>query len=217
MGELTASSTWVAAVVAAGGRRESAESAAADLASRYGEAHRRYHTADHVDAVVRDCALLGAEVGLSAPDGIAVALAACAHDVVYDARPGTDERASAEWARSWLTRAAVAERVAERVADLVLATATHLAAPGDLAAAVLLDADLAVLAGSPDEYARYVAAVRDEYPSVSDSEWRTGRSQVLGALIGRPRLYVTEPARARWEGPARRNVSGELAGLRAKR
>ena len=137
---MTAEATWVTSVLAAGGRRDVAESAAADLTRRYGQAHRRYHTVDHVDTVVRDCALLGAEVGLTAPDGIAVALAACAHDVVYDARPAVDEQASAEWARTWLTRATVADGLAERVADLVLATATHVAAPGDVAAATPPDA-----------------------------------------------------------------------------
>ncbi|MFN2559954.1 MAG: hypothetical protein ABR571_01490, partial [Jatrophihabitans sp.] len=196
-----------------GGRRDAADWAAADLARRYGQAHRRYHTAAHVDAVVRDCALLGAEVGLTAPDGIAVALAACAHDVVYDARPGLDEEASAEWARTWLTRATVAHGLAERVADLVLATATHVSAPGDVAAAVLLDADLAVLGSAPEDYARYVSAVRQEYGTVFDDDWRTGRSHVLGTLIGRPRLYVTEAAHSRWEERARLNVSIELAGL----
>jgi predicted metal-dependent HD superfamily phosphohydrolase len=211
--ELTAAATWVASVVAVGGRRDAAETAAAELAQRYGEAHRRYHTADHVDAVVRDCALLGAELRLSSSDRVLVALAACAHDVVYDARPGEDERASAEWARTWLTRATVVDRVAERVADLVLATATHVARPDDVPAAVLLDADLAVLGASPANYARYVAAVRQEYAAVSDTDWRSGRARVLGALIGRPRLYVTEPASVRWEEPARRNVAAELAGL----
>src|SRR4051794_633329 len=102
MDERTVAQTWVASVVAAGGQWSAAESAAADLTRRYGEAHRRYHTADHVAAVVRDCALLGAELRLSALDHVVVALAACAHDVVYDGRPREDERSSAEWARTWL-------------------------------------------------------------------------------------------------------------------
>jgi predicted metal-dependent HD superfamily phosphohydrolase len=213
MSRSTAAPAWVAAVVALGGSPDAAADAAVDLQRRYAEPHRSYHTTAHVDAVVGDCALLGADVRLDVHDRAVVALAACAHDVVYDAQPGADELASAAWARTWLTRSGVAPAVIDRVAELVLATTTHTAAPGDAGAAVLLDADLAILGATPDEYAGYVAAVRREYAAFSDDDWRTGRARVLAALAERERLYLTEPAHHRWERQARRNLGDERAGL----
>jgi predicted metal-dependent HD superfamily phosphohydrolase len=205
---------WVGAVGQLGGSTTTALGAAVDLEHRYAEPHRRYHTIEHVQAVLWDASWLAAELGVGVAEQAVVVLAACAHDVVHDARPGDDERASAEWARARLTESGVPTEAANRVAGLVLATASHVAADDDVATAVLLDADLAVLGGEPDAYADYVAAVRREYSAIPDPQWRAGRAQVLTALVGRERLYVTAPARARWEAAARANVAGELAGLR---
>jgi predicted metal-dependent HD superfamily phosphohydrolase len=187
---------------------------AADLLERYAEPHRGYHTGAHIEAVLADVAWLSAQLGLDVRDRALVELAACAHDVVYDARPGDDERASATWAVGTLTSAGLGAADVARVEALVLATLAHRADPEDLVAAVLLDADLAILAAAPDAYAAYVAGVRREYAVVPDEAWRTGRASVLESLVARADLYLSEPARTRWDAAARRNVAAELATLR---
>jgi predicted metal-dependent HD superfamily phosphohydrolase len=204
---------WLAAVSALGGRASMATGGAAALQRRYGEPHRRYHTLDHVRCVLRDAALLAAELNLDGRDTALALAAACAHDVVYDARPGDDERASARWAQQHLRAAQVPAPAIDRVAALVLATAGHVAAPGDHAAGVLLDGDLAILGSAEPAYDRYVRAVREEYRQVPDDLWQAGRSQVLRALQDRAQLYVTAPARARWETAAQANLARELAAL----
>jgi predicted metal-dependent HD superfamily phosphohydrolase len=206
---------WVDAVRSVGGAQAQAWSSARDLAARYREPHRRYHGLGHVVSVLRDSAELATELGLGAEDRAILALAACAHDVVYDARPGEDERASAVWARAALTSAGVPAAVRDRVGELVLATITHAAPPEDLLAAALLDADLAILGAAPGEYSRYVDAVRAEYAAVPDDAWRTGRARVLRNLLAREPVYVTAGARLRWEAGARRNMSAELRELDA--
>ncbi|PRY35208.1 HD domain-containing protein [Umezawaea tangerina] len=182
-----------------------------DLCERYTEPHRGYHNTDHVKQVVRDALLLGADE--CERDRALVTLAALAHDVVYDGKPGDDERRSAEWARDQLSAAGVAGEDTARVQELVLATLTHEAAPGDRLAAVLLDADLAILGSDPVGYERYRAAVRSEYAHVPDEAWRVGRAGVLRALLGKGELFVTEVGRGLWEVGARRNLEGELEGL----
>jgi predicted metal-dependent HD superfamily phosphohydrolase len=182
---------------------------------RYSEPHRRYHTLEHVRGVLRDAAMLAAGLGLGGRDTALALAAACAHDVVYDARPGDDESASASWARLALAAAHVPPPAVDRVVALVLATAGHAAAPGDHAAEVLLDADLAILGSARPDYDRYVRAVREEYHQVPGDLWRAGRAQVLQSLQGRARLYATGPARARWETAARANLARELATLQA--
>jgi predicted metal-dependent HD superfamily phosphohydrolase len=207
---------WTHAVRVLGGDQQVAAAAAADLSARYAESHRRYHDNAHVRAVLRDAAALAAQSGLPAQERAAVAVAAGAHDVVYDARPGDDERRSASWAREWLTRAGVGEARVARVEELVLATMTHSAPPGDLAAWVLLDADLAVLGAGREAYDRYRVAVREEYGSVRDPAWRAGRAAVMSGLLARDPLYGTAAARRRWEAPARANIARELDSLKAR-
>jgi predicted metal-dependent HD superfamily phosphohydrolase len=210
---VSAGEAWVAAARQLGGALEAATDAAADLERRYAEPHRRYHTTTHVAAVVRDAAWLAGELGLDDDTQAVVALAACAHDVVYDARPGVDEQASADWARRQLRACGIAEEQIERVTGLVLATISHSSATDDPGAAALLDADLAILGAEPEVYARYVTAVREEYAAVPEDMWRSGRAAVLNALAARDPLYLTQPARRRWETQARTNVATELESL----
>jgi predicted metal-dependent HD superfamily phosphohydrolase len=195
---------WRAAVSALGGRPVDT-----DIVARYGEPHRRYHNLTHVRAVVRDAVTL---VPLSSREKAELILAACAHDVVYDAVPGTDEQRSADWARDWLAQSNLTS-VADRVSDLVLATIKHTASADDPVACALLDADLAILAATPQDYDTYAAAVRQEYSAVDDDAWRTGRSRVLSSLLDRDRLYLTPAGHDRWEAQARHNLSRELATL----
>ncbi|MBN9620380.1 MAG: hypothetical protein J0H43_11715 [Actinobacteria bacterium] len=186
---------------------------AAELERCYSESHRRYHGLAHVRAVLREADGLAADLGLGSADRALVALAACAHDVVYDARPGVDERASAEWVRERLTASDVPAPAVAEVARLVLTTLDHGAGPDDVRAAVLLDADLAILGADPDGYAAYVAGVRAEYAAVPDDAWRSGRAAVLTSLLDLDPLFRTAAARERWAAAARRNVAAELARL----
>ena len=208
---------WIDAVSLLGGDRQVAAVAAADLAARYAQPHRRYHTSAHARAVVRDAAMLAGELRLPANERAVLTIAAAAHDVVYDGRPGDDERRSASWARDWLTRAGVAQAHVVRAGDLVLATVTHLAPPQDLTAWALLDADLAILGGDPGTYDRYRTAVRDEYAALDEPAWRAGRAAVMTELLARDPLYGTGAARQRWEAAARANIARELESLTADR
>jgi predicted metal-dependent HD superfamily phosphohydrolase len=183
-----------------------------DLCERYTEPHRGYHNADHVRQVARDAEALAADH--DERDRALVALAALAHDIVYDGKPGDDERRSAEWVRDQLAATGVPDGDIRRVERMVLATLTHEAADGDRLTAVLLDADLAILGSDPVAYERYRAAVRAEYAHVDEDAWRVGRTAVLRSLLDRDQLYLTAAARDRWTATARANMAAEVASLR---
>jgi predicted metal-dependent HD superfamily phosphohydrolase len=206
---------WTAAVCLLGGDQQVAAAAAADLAARYAEPHRRYHDVVHMRAVMRDAAILASELRLTASEHAVLTVAAGAHDVVYDGHRGDDERRSASWARDWLTRAGVARAHVARAGELVLATMAHLAPPDDLTACALLDADLAILGADPEAYDRYRAAVREEYAALDEPSWRAGRAEVMAGLLARDPLYGTGAARRRWEAKARANIARELESLTA--
>ncbi|MEU8636353.1 HD domain-containing protein [Amycolatopsis sp. NPDC048633] len=192
---------WAEAIAVLGGTPD----AWPRLEARYGEPHRRYHTLDHAAAVARDSAWLAQDLG--GTDRAVVAVAAWTHDVVYDAKPGEDERASAAWAREAL--AGVPEPHIERVEDLVLTTIKHDAPPDDLLATALLDADLAILGAPKELYAVYAKAVREEYAKYPDDVWRAGRIAVLEGMLART-LYRSEAARTRWATAAEKNLTTEL-------
>jgi predicted metal-dependent HD superfamily phosphohydrolase len=173
-----------------------------DLIARWDESHRRYHTLDHLQAVLDHLERF------SGPP--AVRLAAWYHDAVYRPERADNERASAELAASTLPRLGADP---EEVVRLVLLTAGHSPGPSDEAGAALCDADLAVLASTPDRYESYRRAVREEYRFLDDPSWVAGRTRFLQTLLARPRIYATSFGRDRWEEAARRNLGQELSFL----
>jgi len=194
----------------AGADRTAAAGVRSDLEARWSEPGRAYHTLRHLDEVLAVVAALRA-AGEPVADPAAVVLAAWYHDAVHDPRATDNEDASAELARRELGGLGVDRARVERVAALVLATRDHL--PADPDAAVLVDADLAVLGTEPVRYAAYAAAVRREYAAVHDDAWRTGRAAVLAGFLARPRIYTTPTQHDRAEARARANLTAELADL----
>lgn len=180
-----------------------------DLLGRWAEPQRRYHTTDHLRAVLGHVDALAGH----AADPDAVRLAAWFHDAVYRPDRSENEERSAALAVRALTEAGLpGPRVAE-VARLVRLTVTHHPEPGDRDGEVLCDADLAVLGGTPEAYARYAAAVREEYAFVPEPDFRAGRAAVLRQLLALPALYRTHAARGSFDAPARTNLAAELGTL----
>ena len=81
--------------------------------------------------------------------------------------------------RSGPSRALAGRPAADEVARLVRLTERHLPADDDANGCVLSDADLAILAATPERYAEYAADVRREYAHVPDDLFRAGRAAVL--------------------------------------
>ena len=184
-----------------------------ELLGRYGEPHRRYLGVAHVEHVVRQVDELSRQVGLDPPH--AALLAAWFHDAVYDPKASDNERRSADLAAASLRRRAADPELIAHVDTLIMASAAHVPADDDdLASAVLLDADLAILSAPTEVYDRYAAAIREEYAFVPDEAFRTGRRRVLESLAAQPTLYRTAPMRAA-EPQARANLARELRSLGA--
>ncbi|WP_278236585.1 DUF4031 domain-containing protein [Isoptericola sp. AK164] len=209
-----------------------------ELIDRWGEPHRVYHARLHLADTLDALEELAPEVPeVGGPAARRAALALWFHDAVHDGATPADEELSAALARTLLPRchAAAADlpgpaatdspgrgladpEQVEEVARLVLVTADHDPDPADLIGALVSDADLAVLGGSPARYARYTAQVRAEYGHVDDADFRAGRAAVLEQLLALhagPGLFRTEPGRRRWADRAGANLRDELATLSA--
>ncbi|HTK08820.1 MAG TPA: hypothetical protein VL485_16740 [Ktedonobacteraceae bacterium] len=179
------------------------------LVNAYSSPDRVYHTLEHVQTVLEWIARLR---GL-ATDLPALQLAAWFHDVVYDPRATDNEEQSALYAQSVLSGLAVPERTVQAVARMILSTKTHWIEESERDCQILLDADLAILGATVQDYDRYARAIRQEYAWVPEAAYRTGRGQVLRTFLQRDRIYWTEPMYAALEGQARENIQREIASL----
>ncbi|MHA7279996.1 DUF4031 domain-containing protein [Arthrobacter sp. MDT2-2] len=180
------------------------------LLDRWGEPHRRYHTPVHLLGVLE--ALDRLFEPADEPQRMAVLLSAWFHDAVYEGAAGKDEETSAALAVERLT-GRVDGAVVREVERLVLLTAGHDPRPEDRAGQLLCDADLSVLGGSPEDYARYAAAVRAEYSYIPDDAFIAGRRSVLQRLLALNPLYRTGRGQALWADRAGTNMALELASL----
>lgn len=191
------------------GRWDANRSAAGDifdeLAGLYSEAHRCYHTLEHVAAVLRTAESLADDSGHDA-----VRLAAWYHDAVHDPRSQNNEARSAVLAASHLATLGAPAPLVQECARLIEVTASHEVIPGDSNAAALVDADLAVLATGPERYDRYREALRQEYAHLDDDAFLAGRRRVLLSLLERPYVFATATFRTEREPRARANLHREL-------
>jgi predicted metal-dependent HD superfamily phosphohydrolase len=181
--------------------------AAEDLVARYCEAHRRYHTLEHIDEV------LAVTDSLDATDEVTAAV--WFHDAIYDPRAADNEARSATYAQQLLSSLGAPPSFTTEVARLVASTAAHDPASTDRNGVVLADADLSILGAPPARYERYARDVRDEYRHVSDDDWRRGRAVVVRSFLDRQQLFHSPALRDALESRARENLRGELVALAA--
>ncbi|HWG28143.1 metal-dependent phosphohydrolase [Actinospica sp.] len=209
---------WLAALNASAGETtdgiadESAVRACHDLVTLYEESHRAYHNVRHLTEVLD----IVDELADEAEDADAVRLAAWFHDAEYRAESVvsiSSEEASARLAEQILPQLCAPAVLVAEVSRLVRLTEKHVAGDDDRNAAVLLDADLAILGADPERYADYARAVREEYREIPDAVFRPARARILAELLSAPTVYRTPSARARFESRARANVAGEIATL----
>ena len=191
-----------------------ADSAVADafaaLTTRYAEAGRHYHTAQHIAACL---AQFDAARGLC-EHADEVELALWFHDAIYDARAKDNESQSAAWAVRLMTECGIAQPARTRVHTLIMATC-HDALPQTQDAQVLVDIDLSILGADAARFDAYEAQVRQEYNFVPGFLFRRARRKILQGFLERPAIYVTTHFHAALEKKARENLARSLAALNA--
>lgn len=174
----------------------------------YQEPQRAYHTATHV----RELLLGLGQRGVLSP---ALALAVWGHDLVYEPSATDNEQRSADLFDIWLASRGAPDTLREQVRDLILVT-RHVAPAFTHEEALLVDADLSILGASPERFAAYHAAIRQEYAHVPECRYRHGRLAVLRGFLERETLYLT-PEYADLDAQARRNLRAAIETLESSR
>lgn len=176
-----------------------AEAVFADLARRYAEPQRAYHTMQHLAECLEE--LPGAS--------IRVELALWYHDAVYDPHRSDNEDRSAELGRDVARRIGWADPDAEAVHALILAT-KHAAVPADEEARLLTDVDLSILGRPRARFDEYERQIRAEYAWVPEALYIEKRREILQGFRERPAIYATPEFRRRYEAAARENLDRAL-------
>ncbi|MGI9383979.1 MAG: HD domain-containing protein [Methyloligellaceae bacterium] len=178
------------------------------LRAAYSEAHRFYHTTEHISHCLQQLDDVAERAG-SLED---VETALWFHDAVYAPRSQSNERDSAEWASDFLRLAGAGEARCAKVREHIIAT-EHNAAPTDPDAALVVDIDLTILGSAPEAYQVFETNIRQEYKWVPAPLYRRKRKEVLGSFLARPSIYGTDHFRDRYESAARANLRAAIQAL----
>lgn len=179
------------------------------LAAAYNSPGRVYHTLDHIQTVLEWVETQRSQCR----DYPTVQLAAWFHDSVYDTRASDNEEQSASYMHNALASSIIPAQTLQAASQMILSTKTHQAEANKTDCHILLDADLAILGASVQNYHIYAQAIRKEYNWVPEGSYRTGRVQVLQTFLQRARIYRTEPMYTTLEVQARENMLREITSL----
>ena len=115
-------------------------------------------------------------------------------------------------ARSRMETLGLSEDVISRIQELMMALFTHRADPSDMDAQVLIDADLGMLAASPQDFKRFRESLREECPDLCDADYVRARRLAIKKILAREQIFHSPLALA-WEETARANLEAESAKL----
>ena len=115
-------------------------------------------------------------------------------------------------AHNRLTNLGVPEEVVARVDELIAFLTRHRAPRTDFDAQVLVDADLACLSCSPQDYKKLRTSLRAELSELDDLQFTKARMALVKKLLSYETIYQS-PLGSAWEDTARANLEVELSRL----
>ncbi|ATQ67438.1 MULTISPECIES: HD domain-containing protein [Methylosinus] len=195
------------------------------LDAAYRQAHRAYHTWEHIDALL--VGLERFERLAARPDLIAIAI--FWHDVVHrareaDGRAHSDAQNVRDSVEAFRRCTLLCGSERQAVADLVTATADHAHAraaaahypgfAGDLD--LFVDLDLSPLAAPWEAFADNTRKIRTESAGVDETQFASDQANLLESFAreGAP-IFRRPETRALWDAAARANLERCIPRLRA--
>lgn len=181
------------------------------LHAAYSEKGRHYHTVEHVSACLRH--LDRCLNRLESPREVEIAL--WFHDAIYKPLSSDNEKASADWAASFLSERCASDDEVARVHRLIMVT-EHNAPTQTADEAVLVDIDLSILGATPDTYDIFERGVRKEYRLVPKFLYRKKRVEILQRFLEREKIYTSGCFSADMERQARENLANAINTLEGR-
>ncbi len=179
-----------------------------DLAKRYSEPHRFYHTLNHINRCLDEFEL----VRHLAVDPEVIEMAIWHHDIVYNTRAKDNEDKSAQIFLAISRKARLAEPFIKKVVGLILAT-KHEAIPNAPDAKIIVDLDIANFGQSKEIFEEYRRQIRKEYEWVPNKVFTVKSIDIFKLFLDRKHIYQTGFFRKKYEAQARKNLKRALAQL----
>ena len=172
------------------------------LIDGYLEAHRRYHTLDHIEhclGMFERCKSL-----VSHAD--ALELAIWFHDVIMmPGRRDNEARSAALYLK--LSDGEQAQAFRELVERLIMTTLHDGTGLDDADSLYMVDIDLSSFGLPWDDFLRDSLNLRDENPQVSEAEYHLNQTGFHRSLLARPRFFLSDFFHDRYEQQARANLA----------
>lgn len=178
-----------------------------EIAPRYSQPERTYHNLQHLEEVLH---AFDKYVPMHAPREIELAL--WFHDAVYEPMATNNEERSADLFLKLSHRLKLSHHQEHGIKMAIMAT-KHDALPMTIVDKYVVDADLSILGAEPARFDEYERQVRAEFTSVTNSEWKTGRTRLLQSFLDREWIFSTFVFRGAFEAQARKNLKLSLARL----
>ena len=179
-----------------------------ELDKAYTQPHRRYHTTEHISAMLRHVDRVNDL--LEQPS--LVELAIWFHDAIYAPFSSTNEADSAVWAVKFLNDNGALANDADVVSDLIMAT-LHNSKVSNNDQALLVDIDLSILGTEPNVYQQFEKDIRFEYKRVPYFLYKKKRKEILKGFLDRTSVYQTAFFIDQYEVRARNNMKRALQQL----
>ena len=184
-----------------------AEITFSDLITTYSNPVRFYHNLIHIQHLLS----LIEETGAIAHQLPVIQLSTWFHDYIYDSQAQDNELKSAIYAEETLNKFAINPDFVQSVKQIILSTKQHQPLIETVDNLIFLDVDLAILGTSPEKYAAYAQAIRQEYSWLGDRNYQLGRKRVLTNFLTRERIYYTDYFYHKLESAARANLTAEIS------
>lgn len=179
-----------------------------EIFTKYSDAKRHYHTIDHLEAMISNLK----EVEENIEDWDTTLFAVFYHDIIYKASSSTNEADSAKLAMERLSDIAYPANKIAKCANMILATKEHLISE-DNDTNYLIDADLAILGKSEEEYQKYKDQIREEYTIYPDFMYNSGRKKTMQKFLKSDSIYKTDFFSTKYNQQAKNNIEKELLEL----
>jgi predicted metal-dependent HD superfamily phosphohydrolase len=172
------------------------------LLDAYSEAHRHYHSLDHIEhclAMFDQCRHL-----VRRPD--ALELAIWFHDIILQPGRHDNEARSADYYVE-LSDGVHPDETRQRVHGLIMATLHNGETIDDEDAIYMVDIDLSSFGLPWQDFLRDSRAIRAENPQLSDSQYFFNQTGFQRSLLARPRFFQSDFFYQRLEKQARDNLA----------
>lgn len=171
-----------------------------DLETSYNEAHRHYHTGEHIGHCLRQLDLARNET----EDSDAIEMALWFHDVEYDPQAPDNELRSAERFRK-LAQDVMDRDLENQIYRLIMVT-MHSDPPEAMDEKFVVDIDLSSFGLPWDEFLADSGKVEAEFSHLSSREFAQRNYRFLKSLAERSYIFSTQFYRDLFEQTARDNI-----------